>query len=520
MASPPEVHSALLSAGPGPGPLLASAAAWSALDSEYTAVADELMVMLGAVQSGAWQGPSAEAYVAAHAPYLAWLTQAGADSAAAAARSETAATAYTAALAAMPTLPELAANHAVHAALMATNFFGINTIPIAVNEADYARMWVQAATTMATYEAVAGAAVASTPHTGPAPQIAKADAATPQDDHDHTDPTVNDPLDQLIAKMLNTVSNGQVNWDPAHAMMNGIPYDQYTDPSQPMFWLVRSLELFEDFQQFGVYLQHNPTLAFQYLVQLAEFDWPTHIAEIATWAGQTPQLFAIAVGVMVAPVGAVGGFAGLAGLAGLPQPAPPIPALPGDPAGPGLPAAGTAPPAPAVSATVSASAPAPPAPASAAAGPAPAAGAPPAPAGASFVPPYLIGGPGIGSGSGMGAAARAARKAPEPDSAAAAAAAREANRERAQARRRRRATKHDHGDQFMTMGVGVDPDWQLPDAEPVVAAERGAGPLGFAGNAAKGQFAAAGMAWLAGAFGGGPQQPMVPGSWDGDDDTQ
>lgn len=177
MAFPPEVHSTLLSSGPGPGPLLASAEAWNSLSAEYTSAAEELTAVIDGAQAGAWQGPSAEQYVGAHGPYVAWLAQAAADSSMMAAQQETAATAYTAALAAMPTLPELATNHATHAALLATNFFGINSIPIAVNEADYARMWVQAATTMTSYQAVSTAAVAAAPRTTAAPAVMKAAAS-------------------------------------------------------------------------------------------------------------------------------------------------------------------------------------------------------------------------------------------------------------------------------------------------------------------------------------------------------
>ncbi|OSC42647.1 PPE family protein [Mycobacterium decipiens] len=511
MASPPEVHSALLSSGPGPGPLLAAATEWSSLAATYAAVAAELGELLAAVQAGVWQGPGAEAFAAACVPYLAWLSQTSADCAATAARLQVVAAAYTAALLAMPTLAELAANHVIHVVLVATNFFGINSIPIAVNEGDYVRMWAQAATAMATYQAVSNSAVASTPQTAPAPRILKFDAQT-QNSGNSTDPRGRDPVDDFIAEILKIITGGRVIWDPEAGTVNGLPYDAYTNPGTLMWWIARTLELVQDFQEFAKLLFTHPVQAFEFLVNLILFDWPTHILQLATWLAENPQLLAVALTPAVSGLGAVAGFAGLAGLTPAPAvlsaaaPAAALPAM--------LPVLGTAPTvtAPATGASSGAA----PATSTGTVAPAPTSASVPPHAGG--FPPYLVGGgPGIGFGSGI--SARAKTSEPASDAAAAVAAPRASAREQERRRRRKAAKARGYGDEFVDIDSGFGPEAPVPDDQQGAwASNRGGGALGFADTVGKGTVAApAGLTTLAGhEFDGGPRMPMVPGTWDHD----
>lgn len=152
-ALPPEFNTARLMAGAGAVPMLQAAAGWEALAISLETQADELAASLVALQS-VWAGSASERAVAATLPMVAWLRTVAAQAQKRALQATAQANSYSLAMATTPPLPEIELNHVTHAVLEATNFLGINTVPIGVNEFDYfIRMWNQAAGAMDVYQA-------------------------------------------------------------------------------------------------------------------------------------------------------------------------------------------------------------------------------------------------------------------------------------------------------------------------------------------------------------------------------
>jgi len=177
-ALPPEINSALMYTGAGSGPLMAAGTAWSNLAAELSTTATQHESIITNLTTEQWTGAGSAAAAAAAQPYIAWLTTTAAAAEQAASQAMAAAAGYEAAFAATVPPPVIAANRAQLAALVATNFLGINTPAILATEAQYAEMWVQDAITMYTYAASAAASSALQPLTPASPTTNPAGSAT------------------------------------------------------------------------------------------------------------------------------------------------------------------------------------------------------------------------------------------------------------------------------------------------------------------------------------------------------
>jgi len=155
---PPEITSALMYTGAGSGPLMAAAAGWSNLAAELSTTATQWESIITTLTTQQWTGLGSAAAAASAMPIVSWLTTSAAAAEQAATQATSSAAAYEAAFSGVISPPVIAANRAQLAALVATNFLGINTPAIMATEAEYAEFWVQDAITMYVYQAASTAA--------------------------------------------------------------------------------------------------------------------------------------------------------------------------------------------------------------------------------------------------------------------------------------------------------------------------------------------------------------------------
>jgi PPE-repeat protein len=211
-ALPPEINSARMYAGPGPGSMLAAAAAWNGLAAQLHSGAAAYTSVISGL-SGEWLGPSSTAMEAAAAPYAAWMSTTAEQAELAATQAQAAASAYEAAFAMTVPPPVIAANRAQLASLVATNIFGHNTPAIAATEAQYGEMWAQDAAAMYGYAANSAAATAkvtpftAAPQTTSAAGLAAQAAASTQVAGTSTGTGVQSTLSQLLSSIQTTLQS-------------------------------------------------------------------------------------------------------------------------------------------------------------------------------------------------------------------------------------------------------------------------------------------------------------------------
>jgi PPE-repeat protein len=175
---PPELIAALLKAGAGSAPMMSAAASWHGLAAELEQAAASYQSVITELGS-TWQGPSSSQMASAASEYIAWLQQTAAAAQQAGTQATSSAAAYETASNTIVPLPVIEANRAQLAALVATNFLGVNTPAILATEAAYAAMWSTNSAVMYAYSAASTAAQTLVPMT-PAPQTTNPAGAVAQ----------------------------------------------------------------------------------------------------------------------------------------------------------------------------------------------------------------------------------------------------------------------------------------------------------------------------------------------------
>ncbi|MGB9308149.1 MAG: PPE family protein [Mycobacterium sp.] len=163
-SAPPEITSALIHSGPGPGSLLTAANVWRQLAVDLGQTAADYASTVARIS---WQGPSAKAMILSSVPYVAWLHAAAVQAAQMSMAATTMAGSFVATRTAVVHPSVVTANRTMLANLIATNFFGINFPAIAATEAQYMQMWAGNTTAMLGYHATSLQTMTLQPFTPP-----------------------------------------------------------------------------------------------------------------------------------------------------------------------------------------------------------------------------------------------------------------------------------------------------------------------------------------------------------------
>jgi PPE-repeat protein len=164
---PPEINSARMYSGPGPGSLLAAAGSWDSLSAELGTTAETYESVVSGLTALHWRGPASASMTDRAAPFVGWLYTTAEQTKQTAMQARAAAMAYEQAYAMTVPPPLIAANRTQLTSLTATNFFGQNTAAIAATEAQYAEMWAQDTSAMYGYASSSAAATQLTPFPSP-----------------------------------------------------------------------------------------------------------------------------------------------------------------------------------------------------------------------------------------------------------------------------------------------------------------------------------------------------------------